>query len=316
MAGRADMRRKLASAEEKLREFLHYPPVPMWREATVPYTRGTIQLPDGYLLALGAKTETLLGSVALTFLDQDNDGLAETFTGTLATTLTSSAEMVVRIQQADQSLGQRQDQDRWNVAPIDITINSGVMTISGPVWLIVNPMLYGRPGNEAINPTVAANFVQALDVFQVSADSTAIVTYYRNAGVLYPNGSETWAITDARLGLIGAIDCCGTIWDSMGICVRPTKMTIKYRAGVNDGSWNDTICKLALAELSQRICGCEQANKEIQRWQQDRSMQGDDGRFQIRTANMQNLLGTREGHIQAWNDIIKRQQLRGISSLR
>lgn len=313
MAGRADMRRKLASAEEKLREFLRYPPVPMWREATIPYTRGPIQLPDGYLLDLGAKTETLLGSVALTFLDQDSDNLAETFTGTLATTLTSTANIVVRFQEADQPLGQRQEQDRWNVAPVDITIDSGVMTVSGPIWLIVKPTLYGRPGNAAINPTMPANFVQALDVFQVSADATQTATYMQNDIVIADAGHSAWHIEDARKGIIHFAPSCY----EYPICYyQPTHITIRYRAGVTDGSWNDTICKLALAELSQRICGCEQANKEIQRWQQDRSMQGDDGRFQMRTSNVSNLLGTREGHIQAWNDILKRQQVRGISSLR
>lgn len=311
MAGRADMRAKLASAEKTLREWLHYPPVPMWLEETVPYTRGPIQLPDGYLLDLGAKTETLLGTMSLTFLDQDGDGLAETFSGTLATTATNTAQIVARFQQADQPLGQRQEQPRWNVAPIDITVGGGNITISGPVWLIVKPTLYtGQPGNRAIDPTVAANFVQTLDVFAVTADSTAVATYTRNGVEIAGPTGGMWISRDRRQGIIRFINDCGEPWD----CDYPTHITIRYRAGVADGSWNDTICKLALAELSQRICGCEQANKEIQRWQQDRSMQGDDGRFQIRTAGLNNYLGTREGHIQAWQDIMKRQQLRGISS--
>jgi len=73
------------------------------------------------------------------------------------------------------------------------------------------------------------------------------------------------------------------------------------------------VARLAAAELSRPVCGCDAANRELYHWQFDLSQtaRGDE-LFGISPENLNNPLGTRRGHVQAWKFIMDQQQLTGI----
>jgi hypothetical protein len=106
----------------------------------------------------------------------------------------------------------------------------------------------------------------------------------------------------------------GVSWN----CRQPDRVIVRYCAGVqlgaiestsgmtlDAGRWDEIIYRLALAELANRICACQQANIEISTWQFDRarSAGANDEQYRVDDKAIGNPLGTRAGHIYAWNQI-------------
>lgn len=133
-------------------------------------------------------------------------------------------------------------------------------------------------------------------------------------------------IRDARLGLItpaeASYDATSGIWSALdwSVCSRPDRVTVRYLAGyplAADGimaePYRTVVARLAAAELGRTMCGCDYANRELYRWQFDISQtaRGDE-LFGISQENLNNPIGTRRGHVQAWKFIMDQQQLTGI----
>lgn len=129
-------------------------------------------------------------------------------------------------------------------------------------------------------------------------------------------------IRDARMGELGVGQ---SIYDSTNdrfvavnwnVCKPPDRVILRYRAGaevdeVNSqiggaGSWTKVVSRLAAAELAPfRICACDSANQQLHRWQFDRSRAAGANaeQYRISEADLANPLGTRAGHIYAWQRI-------------
>ena len=60
------------------------------------------------------------------------------------------------------------------------------------------------------------------------------------------------------------------------------------------------VARLACAEMTRRICACDQANREWSNWQFDISRLNSPETYQMKTDDLNNPLGTRRGHIYAW----------------
>jgi hypothetical protein len=133
-------------------------------------------------------------------------------------------------------------------------------------------------------------------------------------------------IRDGRHGLVtpaeASFDATTGIWSSLdwAVCDQPDRVTVRYLAGFPLGSdgqmqepYRTIVARLAAAELSRPVCGCDAANRELYRWQYDISQtaKGDE-LFGISSENLNNPLGSRRGHIQAWKFIMDQQQLTGI----
>ncbi len=133
-------------------------------------------------------------------------------------------------------------------------------------------------------------------------------------------------VRDARRGLLtpadASFDTTTGIWSSLDwtVCAEPDRVTLRYLAGFPLGSdgqmqepFRTVVARLAAAELSRPVCGCDAANRELYRWQFDLSQtaKGDE-LFGISPENLNNPLGTRRGHVQAWKFIMDQQQLTGI----
>ena len=133
-------------------------------------------------------------------------------------------------------------------------------------------------------------------------------------------------IRDARRGLLtpaeSSYDATTGIWSSLDwtVCAEPDRVTLRYLAGFPLGSdghmqepFRTVVARLAAAELARPVCGCDAANRELYHWQFDLSQtaKGDE-LFGISQENLNNPLGTRRGHVQAWKFIMDQQQLTGI----
>lgn len=133
-------------------------------------------------------------------------------------------------------------------------------------------------------------------------------------------------IRDKRHGLLtpaeAAYDSTTGIWSALdwAVCQQPDRVTLRYLAGfplAADGimaePYRTVVARLAAAELGRTMCGCDYANRELYRWQFDISQtaRGDE-LFGISQENLNNPLGTRRGHVQAWKFIMDQQQLTGI----
>lgn len=140
--------------------------------------------------------------------------------------------------------------------------------------------------------------------------------YYDPAGLGYAAGRGV--IRDAGLGIIGMADAIyntaagawyGVPWAD---CREPDSVIVRFLAGYplgDDGNvakkYEQTVVRLALAELGFPICACEQANRDIYHWQQDLSRsQGTTEVFGfISREDLGNPFGTRRGAIWAWHQV-------------
>jgi hypothetical protein len=80
-------------------------------------------------------------------------------------------------------------------------------------------------------------------------------------------------------------------------------------------AWRVTVARLAAAELARPICACDEANREIFRWQFDLARTagaGDEAYGAIAAGDLDNPFGTRRGHVYAWRQVKQLRQQLGI----
>lgn len=133
-------------------------------------------------------------------------------------------------------------------------------------------------------------------------------------------------IRDGTLGLVtpaeSAYDSTTGIWSSLdwSVCSTPDRVTVRYLAGFPLGSdgqmqepYRTIVARMAAAELTRPVCGCESANRELYRWQFEVSQtaRGDE-LFAISPEDLNNPFGTRRGQIYAWKMVKNLRQLQGI----
>lgn len=282
-AGRHEIRENIQEAQARLTEYLGYPLQPTYITERHAWTGGPIVLRYGKVLALGTRSETLLSSAAVVLSSTMQDGAFDTFTLTVATSVTDASSIIVKLAGRE-------------IAPVSVLIAGGVATITGRAWLIVRPDLYERYTLQTIDPNVAGNFAATLDVYNVTTDSAAVATFDANNITVEPNTILMWSFHEN--GIVYVHSGCAI---ERSCTPRPTHVTINYLAGDNLDRWKTAITRYALAEMPETICACEVANKVITRWQRDMtSNNGDANLFQLRTDEMSNPFGTRLGHMHAW----------------
>jgi hypothetical protein len=199
--GRQQIREAIETAEGRLRDYLGYYPAPKFLIDTVSWQKFfdknlvrrmdfdpsghwiSARLPSGYIQAVGLETYVLLDTPRITYSDQDGDGLNDTATFTVATTITDITQLGVYFQTADR-LDAEEVGERWRIAPVKITLSGGVATFVARAWLFVEPVLYEGVGLAAIDPTNSASFVANVEVYRHWADpaGTDIST---SQGVIY-----------------------------------------------------------------------------------------------------------------------------------
>src|SRR6185369_16921871 len=99
------------------------------------------------------------------------------------------------------------------------------------------------------------------------------------------------------------------------------RVTVRYLAGfplASDGQMQEPyrtmVARLAAAELARPICACDEANRELYRWQFDLARtagSGDEAYGAVSAEDLNNPFGTRRGHVYAWKQVKNLRQLRG-----
>lgn len=182
---RAGLRQSVSAAERKLREWLGYDVAPRYRVDTVDWPRRVnqtewrayninaidrmigLELPWKQVRKVGAQVRDLIGEAAITLSDENNDGLVDTFTATIATTVTETTEIAAFFASAD-----RWDLlaplDDWQIAPVAVGISGGTATIRGNVWQIVRPVLYADITNprQYYDPADASIYASSIAVYR------------------------------------------------------------------------------------------------------------------------------------------------------
>jgi hypothetical protein len=343
-AGRSEIRRAIETAETRLREYLGYPVAPTYLSREISWPGGyqpTVQLPDGYVQAIGVESLALIEEVAVTYTDADSDGLLDTFIATVTTTETDPERLVVYFVPADR-LEQAAVSERWRVAPVSITINGGTATIKGRRWLLVRPILYEGIRAAALDPQTAGNLATHIAVYsRHTIDPQATLTWEAGPWPWFcscttdasgdpaaiATASARVALRDARHGIVApaeaVYDADSATWHAAywGTCRAPDHVTINYLAGLPlvagqmDPAWQLIVARLAAAELGKPIEACKVSNRELHVWQTDLARTGGNNDEQfgaISAADLDNPFGTRRGHVYAWKRVKQLAQLRGF----
>ena len=299
-----------------------------------------IQLNEGYIQACGIKAYTELeDAAALTYTDQDGDGLQDTFSCSVATTVTNPDEIAIYFQTGDRLTDDNWFSDRWRIEPVNVSFLAGTVTIMGKKWLCVKPTLYQDKDHYPIDPTVATNFITHVSIYRRYTDMTGQVSTTNSQSALIweskpccwgcdsatlnstDPASEGWVagragIRDSRIGIVtpaeAVYDAVTGAWSHPCACIdacgEPDKVLIRYLAGMelDAHGWmkknmRTLISRLAAAEMTHRICACDAANREWSNWQFDLARTNSVETYQVDPSVLNNPLGTRRGHVYAWH---------------
>lgn len=146
--------------------------------------------------------------------------------------------------------------------------------------------------------------------FDPNAVSQAVARvgiYSSERGVVVPAAS----LYDATSGTWAAFPSTG--------CATPSRVTVRYLAGVPlvngdmRSDWATIVARLAAAELARPICACQEANRELYRWQFDAAIQSQVESYQISAEDLLCPWGTRRGHIQAWRFVQRMERVRAFT---
>lgn len=288
-AGRQDIRESIARAENMMADQLRYYPAPVYLEETVEwprladkrYIRGgpydaddrwlSVKLKYGYIQSSGieARSSIALAS-AVTYTDADGDGYLDTASiGPVATTITNVKEIAVYFTSTDRYGYDSALSEQWRIAPLNITISGGQVTIKGPAWMFIRPILLSGLNADDIDPNAAPSpLASTVDIYRhytdgssTSVDSSQGVIIWETrpthgwwcvcsacnssnpfAGSPYDPAATAQAV--ARVGIRSAKDGVvipaestfnstdGT-WSSINwwVCEEPDRVTVRYLAG-------------------------------------------------------------------------------------
>lgn len=311
----------------------------------------SVQAPDGYISAMGVESLTLLSDVAaVVYSDVFGTGVNDTFTVTIPTTETDESKIAVFFSEADRLTS---DLDEWQIEPVSVSITGGNAIVTGRSWLLVKPSKYQKFTNMGpLDPSTAANFVTTLAVYVKTTnpdgmtDTDSMGTFLWDSqpslgwwGFCCQNSTDPAAVAkslarvgirDERLGIVfpgQAIyntttqQWVMTIPPWFNLCRPPDKVTIRYLAGYpldDSGQMNIRLARavayLAMAELAERICACDSANRVLYRYQLPLNQTGSDQETFATTREMlNNPFGNRYGSWAAWNEVKNLRLVRGTS---
>jgi hypothetical protein len=371
-AGREDIRTAIIAAEKLCYDNLYYWPAPAYSFETHPWPRYidqrlarlgrgdargnwiNIQLGEGYVDAVGVEAFNAVQLQAgVVYSDTDGDGLDDTFTIMVATTVTDPKEIAVYFVDADRLPEDNLFSNRWRIEPVNVQISFGNAIITGKRWLAVKPILYEDKNNYPIDPTDDANFITVADVMQrytktngtdPAVDSMAALIWETKPCWWGCDNDPTNSSTDpaaegwvaARAGIrnsdAGIVTPAEAVYnassgtwyhpnDCFSTCSEPDRVLVRYLAGMRLDSqghmfrpMRTLVARLSCAEMTRRICACDVANREWTNWQFDVSRVNSPETYQMNLDTLSNPLGTRRGHIYAWQQFKSLARVVGMIS--
>lgn len=289
-----------------------------------PYELQPLHLRCGYIQEFGARLTTLVSAgVAIVYSDADNDGIDDTATITVATTVTDSTQIQLFFQVTDGA--ESAAHEYWQIEPLtSVTISGGNAVIVAPRYLFVKPSVWAAPYQQpnytivnAVDSALAGNFVTAVDVYQVTSSVTAtpqLVSDPINCASCGTalSGDTTSAslgrILDSRLSLvqIRASACC------MGCGFWPETVNVSYKAGypLTNGKMDRNLEK-AMCRLANTLMPYQPhsfCNTQLNMWQSDNAMYDPN---ELTSQDSHPFGGLKRGRVEVWQSIRHLQLGRG-----
>lgn len=348
---------EISNAERDIAEAIGYWPAPTWiADERIPYERyhrreyftygfdirgrfKPVTARWGRIINVGRRAVSLVGTATsaggtLVYTDEDSDGLYETATIVVATTLTDVNEIKVYFYNMDG------DPD-WEIRePRSKVISGGFVTIVFDAWLLIDPDLYEflptSDGNTLIDIGVTTNFVNAVDVYREYVDTSQAATelYWEPDYSTCDESEEPCEpdeqdgclrIRDEKTGILVPIpaeyDSTGGTWsmaDEWTGRHEPDYVKVWYYAGEVDNKykrslslnplsdfWAQTIAWLATARLPRPLCTCGNLESLTEWLRTDLSLNSRDNSFFMPESLMANPFGPRGGEVATWRRISK-----------
>lgn len=134
-------------------------------------------------------------------------------------------------------------------------------------------------------------------------------------------------IRDAEIGQLNpaaaSFNSTTGVWASVAwdLCAPPDRVIVRYKAGrplvsgEMDRQMQIVVARLACSELATRPTACDQANRELYKYQFDMSRAGgnNDEQFRISNDDLNNPIGTMRGQVQAWKFIKENANMQGFN---
>jgi len=249
----------------------------------------------------------------------------DSFTCTVATTITDASEIGVYFRPADRVPVSVGVDESWRLRPVHVSISGGVATITGHSTLLVRPALRTIPNPEPLDVTDATIYTGQLSVYRVYTDTD-------NAGVALWNaiddcsdapceatetaicmGNRSWNMGRAFIGYTES-NCCTDYR-------APEQVRLSYLAGLpltDDGQMQPEMAQyvahLATGLLANFPCGCDRANKIIEWYRFDvSSMDQALGGRPLTPGEQSSPFGYSRGALEVWSRIGYDEQITGVS---
>lgn len=333
---REDVARAVADAEAMIAHELTYWPAPKftvgekityprhyeaaaashWRSAR--WQLKSVKTKWGYINIPGIEARTVLSeSAAITFSDTDGDGHDDWFTSEAVTTSVSDLEEIAAyIRDEDRpDAVTSETEECWRLNPVRINqdLFAGTVTISGPIWLLVNPQLALTPAPSPLDPTDTATYVAGIKVVRRYVDTSTQGEVIFEQTPCQSSPCETLEVCacfgerDAQMGYVVPHAVGGV--SSGGSCTTcgyaPDFVRIHYLSGYrleHSGSYRmdrlhaQMVARLAATLLPNKSCvTCSEA--QIDHWRgTDEDLPFDE---------MSNPFGAQRGAIWAWKRVME-----------
>jgi len=319
----------MRQAEDIVARYLKWYPLPVWLEETVELPKyykterinyynaiggsKSVTTSYGFVQDVGRKTSALVDTVATVFSDEDGDGLDETVTITVVTTVTDEDELHVYYPG-------KSGEDSWEIRPVDsITIAGGTATIVFkkyliPLWTEVEQVPQDGDAHIIISGDNNANFLQTVDVYRVYASPSEHITFTYDPSLgdctTVPCAESTATgclfVKNSRLGILAYTRAD---WDEdteqytrKYFNSPPVKGTIYYRAGARDlrssfpnrqmdQSLERLIVFYGLSLLDTELCGCANTRNIWNYMTEDLTRVTDEGSHIVNWEDTRNSLG-------------------------
>lgn len=299
---REEIGQAIADAERMIADELLYWPAPHYEIAEPvtyprPYQRelfGYAGTPRGEwksasarwhrILSGGLLNRTSIGTISgadLVKLDEDADGVFETFTATITDaaigTITDASELALYFELADRH-GEPLD-ETWRIRPVRVTIVGNTATFRGHRTLLSTPTAEFAVNAQAKDAKVDTNYVTSVECWRTFTDTSS------TAALPYQGVAEWKTIPGCADDCTFAINpiCInqqkyeqGEFFADLGNACdwpfpdrEPDRLAINYVSGVPlvngrmDRFYAEIVAKLSVSLLANEKCGCERTNRII-----------------------------------------------------
>lgn len=359
---REEIARAIADAETLIEEQLGYHLAPAWEvdewrgthryyrselvnlnSSDVRGYRQTVQAKWGYFITGGIEAKDLVEEEApIAYTDPDGDSYFERATVSVSTVAVDPSEIAVYYPGKD-------GDDAWEIRPIEVSIASGVATITFRRELAVIPEHFDIMDTEDVNVDGLddANFLETVDVYRHYNDPQTQASFLWEplaggwCGSCGGSGCPTCAYNaqtgclivrgDPRQSIVGYSPA---VWDSDDLNFtnqgwimsrQPDIVRLYYYSGWRnkrqrynnrmDPQWERVVARMAAANLDRPPCDC--AKGDWSKWREDLTLaSGDvDGQAFYRQPDgiLDNPFGSCRGQVEAWRKVRQERVLTAVT---